>query len=219
MDLSALYCLGITIQEYVRHLSTDILTQKTASENKPSINNAYTPEEIKSRTLESVIQKFKPQKSAIIHAKDDLQVTARPNIEQELTFSSREQRASINHQVEIQTSNKGNPYDQLFLDPEWKGAVAKKRRDLKANSEEAAVRRTNAERLKQQRLDIRRAKEEVEAKEAKKTKLAIITHKRVRNEDDTNYDMFDKTSRNPKKKAKVSPAKKRKKTASSQKGF
>lgn len=216
MDLSALYCLGITIQEYARHLSTDILTQKKAVENKPSIDSAYTSEEIKSRTLESIIQKFKPQKSTIIHAKDDLQVTARPNIEQELSFSSRERRANINHQVEIQTSNKGNPYDQLFLEPEWKGSVAKKRRDLNANSEEAAARRANAELLKQQRLEIRRTKEELEAKEAK---AAIITRKRVRNEDDTNYDVFDKTSNKPKKKAKASPAKKKNKTASSQKGF
>lgn len=214
MDLSALYCLGITIQEYVRHLSTDLLAQKRAAENKPPINNFYTPQEIQARTLEAVIQKYKPQTSTIAHAQHASTITARPNIDQELHRSAKQAQ----HRVEIKTSEKATRYDKILADPKWTGTLVKNR-DLKANSEQAAVRRAKAEAAQKMRLEAQQALKEKEEQQQEEREL-LMPRKRVRSEnDDTNYDMFDKANHSKPKKAKASSSNKKKTAASSQKGF
>ncbi|KAK4516538.1 uncharacterized protein ATC70_011512 [Mucor velutinosus] len=215
MDLSALYCLGITIQEYVRHLSTDVLAQKRAAENKSPINNSYTPQEIKARTLEAVIQKYKPQTSTIANAQHAPPVTARPNIDQELHHSAKHPH----HQVEIKTSEKAGRYDKIASDPKWTGTLVKSPRDLKANSEQAAARRAKAEANQKKRLEAQQAMIEREGRQQEKIEL-LLPRKRVRSaDDDTNYDIFDKANHSKPKKAKGSSRKKKKTAPSSQKGF
>lgn len=59
MDLSALYCLGITIQEYARYLGTDLLTEKRATENLPPLNTLFDQQEIASQQLTSIIETHK----------------------------------------------------------------------------------------------------------------------------------------------------------------
>ncbi|KAL7319967.1 hypothetical protein PS15m_003040 [Mucor circinelloides] len=215
MDLSALYCLGITIQEYIRHLSTDVMAQKRAAENKQPINNSYTPLEIKARTLEAVIQKYKPQTNTIALAKHATQVTARPNIDQELHHSAKH----VHHRVEIRTSDKATHYEKIVSDPKWTGTLVKSPRDLKANSEQAADRRAKAEANQKKRLEAQQALIERE-KRQQKEKESKMPRKRVRAEDDdTSYDIFDKANYSKPKKAKTSSGKKKKTVSSSQKGF
>lgn len=221
MDLSALYCLGITIQEYVRHLSTDVLAQKRAAENKPPINNFYTPHEMQARTLEAVIQKYKPSTNTVAHAQQAAPIAARPNIDQELHHSAKHPH----HRVEIKTSEKAIRYDKIVSDPKWTGILVKSPRDLKANSEQAAARRAKAEAIQKKKAETQQAllqKQQQLQQQQQEEKELLMPHKRVRPaENDTSYDIFDRANHSKPKKAKTSPGKKKRKTASSssQKGF
>lgn len=70
MDLSALYCLGITIQEYARYLGTDLLTEKRANENLAPLNTLFNQQEIDSQHLDSIIETHKqnlPIKQALVN--------------------------------------------------------------------------------------------------------------------------------------------------------
>lgn len=60
MDLSALYCLGATVQEYARYLGTDLLTEKRATENLEPLNTLLDQQEIESQQLLSIINAHKP---------------------------------------------------------------------------------------------------------------------------------------------------------------
>ncbi|GAN02284.1 hypothetical protein MAM1_0019c01727 [Mucor ambiguus] len=215
MDLSALYCLGITIQEYVRHLSTNVLEQKRAAENKPSIDSFYTPLERQARTLEAVIQKYKPQTSTIAHVQHPPPVTARPNINQELHYSAKHPY----HRVEIKTSKKATRYDKMISDPKWTGATVKTPRNLKANLEQAAARRAKAEAIQKMKAVAQQALLEKQ-QQLQEEKELLMPRKRVRSaEDDTNHDIFDKANHKKPKKSKASFNKQRKTASSSQKGF
>ncbi|KAL9548330.1 hypothetical protein MBANPS3_005736 [Mucor bainieri] len=217
MDLSALYCLGITIQEYVRHLRTDVLTQKRAADNKPPINDLFTPNEIQASTLEAVIQKYMPQTSTVAHVEHAPPVAARPNIDEELHPSAKRPH----HQVEIKTSEKANRYDKIASDPKWTGTLVKsRRRNLKANSEQAAARRAKAEAMQKKKSEAQQALLEKQ-QQLQQEKELLMPRKRVRpSDDDTSHDIFDKANHNkPKKAKKAASSKKRKTASSSQKGF
>lgn len=70
MDLSALYCLGVTIQEYARYLGTDLLSEKRATESLPPLNTLFDQQEIDSHQLPSIIKTNKqtrPKHQAIVN--------------------------------------------------------------------------------------------------------------------------------------------------------
>jgi hypothetical protein len=146
MDLTALYCLGITIQEYARYLNTDLVTQKRQLEEKPALDTLLSPEEINQQSVRALIEKYKTE--PVLKPKStSVYVVPRPNLEDELSHAEKTKRARARHQVEVKTSNKETQYDQLMNNPEWRVSLRAKR-DIEAEAVAADKRRADAEKEK-----------------------------------------------------------------------
>ncbi|OBZ85498.1 hypothetical protein A0J61_06455 [Choanephora cucurbitarum] len=133
MDLSALYCTGIIIQEYVRYLSTDLLQQHQALENRPVLTTHFSQAEREAQSIQGILQTHKPSSRLQSHE-------MRPNLEKEAGALERKRRAYASHQMDVMTCKTG--YEDLLEDPEWKG-VLRKKRDPEADAKAAALRRAH----------------------------------------------------------------------------
>ncbi|KAI8327049.1 hypothetical protein EDC96DRAFT_532999 [Choanephora cucurbitarum] len=131
MDLSALYCTGIIIQEYVRYLSTDLLQQHQALENRPVLTTHFSSSELKAQSIEGILQTHKPSNRLPSHE-------IRPNLEKEAGALERKRRAYASHQMDVMTCKTG--YEDLLEDPEWQGVLRKKKLS-EADAKAAALRR------------------------------------------------------------------------------
>lgn len=147
MDLSALYCLGITIQEYARHLSTNILSQKRASENLPPLNTLFSQEELDDRSLSAIIEKYKPTTQKIQPVPT---VQPRPNIEQEMSKKVRQKKSHMDYPLTINTTKEEPYYEKMLRMPEWEGLL-RKNRDPETAALAALMRRENNDRLMKKR--------------------------------------------------------------------
>ncbi|KAI8075861.1 uncharacterized protein B0P05DRAFT_588280 [Gilbertella persicaria] len=123
LDLSALYCMGIMVQEYVRYLNSDILIDKQRLENRPTLNSLLpeSPDTLKKTVM-----------------------SAR-NIEQDTSGKERKKRAYSTYRTDTITHQESE-YDHIFRQPEWKPLLHKK--NPEAEQKAAHLRR---ERSKQQR--------------------------------------------------------------------
>jgi hypothetical protein len=164
MDLSALYCLGITIQEYARHLSTNILTQKRSSQCLPSINTLFSAEELESKKLYNVIEKYKSKvKRRPIQPVPT--VAARPNIEQEMSKQVRQKKSHMDHSLRIKQDEE-TYHEKILRKPEWQ-SLLKKIRDPEAAARKANIlRREHSARQATAAVLKKRKLEEEEKQEA-----------------------------------------------------
>lgn len=165
MDLTSLYCLGITIQEYARHLSTNILTQKLASENAPQLNTLLTPEEIQSRSITAAIEHYK-QKKPVKHATTAV-INPRPDIRQELSSHARSIKYHQNDPFHVDTVNGDTYYQKMLRSTDWEN-VLRKDKDPEAAAAAAQLRREKDAK--------RQAKKSLLKQEEKKRKLDNHLH-------------------------------------------
>lgn len=223
MDLTALYCLGITIQEYTRYLNMDIVTAKRQLEKKPALHTYLSPEEINGQSTSVLIEKFK--KTPTLQPKStSIQVVPRPNLEDDLNYAERTKRARTRHRIEVRTSNKETHDDKMRTDPEWRGAVRFNKRTREAESIAAKQRRIEAEKEKK-RIAAHRKQEQLERQQQlehqRKTQLENMPSpspkKKYRRTipSEGPVDMFDSSSQMSSKK----PATRKRKTTSSSSGF
>lgn len=150
MDLTALFCLGFTIQEYARYLSTNILTQKLASENSPQLNTLFTQEEIQSRTIAAAIENYK-RKIPVKHSTDAV-VDPRPDIREELSSHARSIKYRQNDPFNVDTVNGDTYYQKMLRTTDWEN-VLRKDKDPEAAAVAAKLRREKDERRQAKKLE------------------------------------------------------------------
>lgn len=214
MDLTSLYCLGITVQEYARHLATNILTQKLASENTPQLNTLFTPEEIQSRSITAAIENYK-QKKPVKHA-TSVVINPRPDIRQELSSHARSIKYHQNDPFHVDTVSGDTYYQKMLRSTDWEN-VLRKDKDPEAAAAAAQLRRE-----KDAKRQARKLEKSLEKEEKKKRKLdddplhippsAIPVNQEKYLPLSPPADVFDKASASSKSKSKS-----KKTTSSSQK--
>jgi hypothetical protein len=196
MDLSALYCLGITIQEYARYLNTDLVTQKRQLEKKPVLDTFLEPKEIQEQSASGLIEKYKA-KPAIQPKNTSIHVVPRPNLEDDFNSAEKIKRARTRQQIEVKTSNKETEQDKMMKHPEWKGALTKTRRNHEEESSEASKRRAESEKEKARiRAERKRNLERQRQREERRKQLQSISQppleaETVRYVKQEPVDMFD----------------------------
>lgn len=161
MDLTALYCLGTAVQEYTRHLSTNIMTQKLASENQPQLNTLFTEEEINSRKLTAIIDKYK-LKTPVKPLSST--VYTRPSIQEELSYVARSKKYHQNNPFSVDVTIGDTYYEKMLRAPDWRN-VLRKNRNPEAAAAAAKIRRENDEEKTKKAKQKKKAKEEQEQKE------------------------------------------------------
>ncbi|KAI8373773.1 hypothetical protein BD560DRAFT_394346 [Blakeslea trispora] len=172
MDLSALYCVGMVIQEYVHHLSTDILQTKQALEARPTLSTYFSQAELEAQSIEGLLQTYRP------HRPKSSLIGIRPNLETEAGALERKKRAHASHQTDVITSKTG--YEDLLKDPEWKG-VLRKKRDPEADAKAAAIRRETSEKQKREAAE----------NHIHHLPYAFIPHSPIKLDTEPTHDIFD----------------------------
>ncbi|KAI9486511.1 MAG: hypothetical protein EXX96DRAFT_549330, partial [Benjaminiella poitrasii] len=131
IDLTAIYCLGVAVQEYIHFQNMSLVDEKRALENEPPLATLFTKEELKSHQLRSVLKRYH---SSLLNVqsdpKTDFEVTARPKLEEEVAPKARVKKMRMKHKVNVKTLKDDSEFERLVKTPEW-NAFAKKRRITK----------------------------------------------------------------------------------------
>ncbi|GAA5799066.1 hypothetical protein EDC94DRAFT_651024 [Helicostylum pulchrum] len=162
MKLSALYCLGVTIQEYSRYLATDILTEKRATDGLEPLTSLFGQDELNEQTIDSIIEKHKPKDDKHIPAVVENDVPAATTTTSKKLTNGRNPFGP-HHKFNVTTSTNPSFYDKMLDSSDWRGVLKKKKRDPEAE-EQAAEKRREKNKLLAQRI----AEERVLLEERKK---------------------------------------------------
>ncbi|KAI7906898.1 uncharacterized protein BX663DRAFT_494123 [Cokeromyces recurvatus] len=132
IDLSAIYCLGIAVQEYVRYQNLNIIDEKRALENEPSLSTLFTEKDLKSQSLRSILKKYHSILTVKPDPDADFEVSPRPRLEEEVTPIVRTKKRKYRHEVNVKTSKNGSEFEKLLKTPEWKIVMNKRKIKKKA---------------------------------------------------------------------------------------
>lgn len=161
MKLSALYCLGVTIQEYSRYLATDIVTEKRAIEGLEPLTSLFSPDERNQQKLDSHVEKYKPKDiPAVVVDKED-HVPSKAS--KKLTNVNGPYSFRKQHKFNVVTSTQPSFYDKMLDSTDWRSALKKKKRNPEAE-EKAAEKRREKNKLLAQKIAAERVLQQEQKK-------------------------------------------------------
>ncbi|KAG2234305.1 hypothetical protein INT48_000755 [Thamnidium elegans] len=173
MNLSALYCLGVTIQEYSRYLATDILTEKRVTDGLKPLNSLFSQDELDEQNLDSIIEKYKPDDDVPAVVDDD--DTPAATTHEKLTDMNGPYSFRNYHKFNVATSTNQSFYDKMLNSSDWRNVLKKKRRDPEAD-EQAAEKRREKNKLLAQKIASERVLQEERMKQEQKLKILQNTN-------------------------------------------
>ncbi|KAI9364326.1 hypothetical protein BD770DRAFT_439990 [Pilaira anomala] len=171
MDLSALYCLGLTLQEYARYMSTDLVTEKRTLEGLDPLNSLLSKKEIQSNEISAIIERYKPKKKQI-HQQPNNKIPTRMPIEQEFKLKD------IHHKFRLETGQ--SYYEDILNSNDWRHTLRKKRgkKEIERDELEAKERREQ-NKIRAQKLVAERAiAEEKRRIEQEKNRQAFLVQQK-----------------------------------------
>ncbi|GAA5811099.1 hypothetical protein MFLAVUS_004528 [Mucor flavus] len=166
MKLSALYCLGVTIQEYSRYLATDIVTEKRATEGLEPLTSLFSPDERNEQKLDSLVEKYKPKDIPAVVVDTEDRVPKKAS--KKLTNVNGPYSFRTHHKFNVATSTQPSFYDKMLDSSDWRNVLKKKQRDPEAE-ERAAEKRREKNKLLAQKI----AEERVLQQEQKKQEQSL----------------------------------------------
>lgn len=213
MDLSALYCLGLTLQEYARYMSTDLVTEKRTLEGLEPLNSLLTKKEIESNQISALIERYKPKKKQI-HQQSDNKIPTRMPIEQEFKLKD------THHTFKLETGQ--SYYEDILNSNDWRHTLRKKRGKMEIERDELeAKERREQNKIRAQKLVAERAvaeeKRRIEQEQNRQAFMLIRQNenknlKRLKLEEEEEGDIFDLSEKKKKPKLSKPKLKKRKMT-------